>query len=339
MRWHLLFLLAAFLPTAPNSSAICETNYEKTYKRLIVPLVKSARKVTFPSADGIRELSGVLLLHPNARGIVVVLNGRSESWLKYGELFYDLYREGYSVASYDHRGQGLSPRLVAGNAQTGHVDDFGLYGRDLNSFMNHVVLPTKNAPIYLLAHSMGATVALEYLEHYAPQAPPLKAAVLTAPMLRINTSPYPEPLARMIVEIFHLLGFGRHYVIGEHDYDPSEPFCKNRITSSKERWKMSNLILKEHPEAVTGGPSNDWVLQSLEHTACVRRNESHVRTKILILQAGKDQLVINKDENEASKVIPNSRLIKFPDSKHELLMESDPIRERVMSEILDFFAN
>lgn len=47
----------------------------------------------------------------NAKATIVILNGRTESVLKYQEMYFELTRQGYAVFSYDHRGQGLSGRL------------------------------------------------------------------------------------------------------------------------------------------------------------------------------------------------------------------------------------
>ncbi|MCV5871060.1 alpha/beta fold hydrolase, partial [Escherichia coli] len=53
------------------------------------------------------------LTNPEHKKAVLIVNGRIESSWKYQELFYDLYRQGYDVYSFDHRGQGLSDRLLS----------------------------------------------------------------------------------------------------------------------------------------------------------------------------------------------------------------------------------
>jgi len=336
MQWSFFLILAIGITLADHVSAIPEQEYASSYARKVLPFLSSGERFTFRSADRLTKLQGIRFLHPGAKGLIVVVNGSTESLLKYGELFYDLYHHGYSVISYDHRGQGLSPHLVRTNSQIAQIDNFDLYAADLNALVQQVILPGNHEKLYLLAHSMGGGVALDYLERYSS---PFQAVVLSAPMLRINTSPYPELLAHLVVKFFCIIGLGDHYSIGMHDHDPKEPFEGNKITSSKERWEAIQHVWQTHPEAVLGGPSNDWVDQAMNRTPIIRKHLSKIDSRILILQAGRDQLVMNPDQERASTQIPRARLMTFSDSKHEILTERDPIRDRALGQILKFFNN
>lgn len=44
--------------------------------------------------------------------VIVVCPGRIESYIKYAELAYDLFHLGFDVLIIDHRGQGLSGRML-----------------------------------------------------------------------------------------------------------------------------------------------------------------------------------------------------------------------------------
>jgi len=336
MRWSFFLILALGVALADHVDAIPEQDYASSYARKVLPFLSSGERFTFRSADRLTKLQGIRFLHPGAKGLIVVVNGSTESLLKYGELFYDLYHHGYSVISYDHRGQGLSPHLVRANSQIAQIDNFDLYAADLNALVQQVILPGNHEKLYLLAHSMGGGVALDYLERYSS---PFQAVVLSAPMLRINTSPYPESLAHLVVKFSCIIGLGDHYSIGMHDHDPKEPFEGNKITSSKKRWEAIHRVWQTHPEAVLGGPSNDWVNQAMNRTPIIRKHLSKIDKRVLILQAGKDQLVMNPDQDRASTQIPRARLMTFPDSKHEILTERDPIRDRALGQILKFFNN
>ena len=48
----------------------------------------------------------------NPKSTVVISSGRIESYLKYKELIFDLYQNGFAVFILDHRGQGLSDRAA-----------------------------------------------------------------------------------------------------------------------------------------------------------------------------------------------------------------------------------
>jgi alpha-beta hydrolase superfamily lysophospholipase len=47
--------------------------------------------------------------------------------------------------------------------------------------------------------------------------------------------------------------------------------------------------------------------------------------------------VINVSQQQADRVMQNCRLISFPEAKHEILMECDPIRMRALEAIRAFF--
>lgn len=334
-------LLATFACSSP-CRAVPEANYIREFHQTLLPFLNSGHQFTFPSADGRYTLQGVRFTHPNTKdekGLIVVINGFSQSWYQYAELFYDLYRQGYSVISYDHRGQGLSPHLVPFNSQIGYIGHFTDYSEDLNAFMEKIVKPlhpsSKN--LFLIASSMGGAITAEYLEQHSSPSP-FQAVVLSAPMLAINTDPYPAWLAHLIVGIAQAAGLGRHYAIGKHDFDPKDPFSDNKITHSLPRWQADREFKILHPKAVISGPSNGWVNTSLGETPKIRAKASSIQTRVLLLEAGEDQLVINQALTTASLTIPHCRLVSFPKSRHGILMESDPIHDQAMREIEYFFS-
>lgn len=87
--------------------------------------------------------------------MIVVCPGRIESYIKYAELAYDLFHLGFDVLIIDHRGQGLSGRMLP-DTHRGHVDNFSDYVDDLAAFWQQEVQPGPWRKRYILAHSMGA---------------------------------------------------------------------------------------------------------------------------------------------------------------------------------------
>jgi lysophospholipase len=295
----------------------------------------TAERFTFKTTDGLL-LSGVHFTNPGSTKTIVILTGRSEPWLKYGEVFYDLYQKGYSIYSYDHRGQGLSPHLSSVNPEIGHVEYAHSYIEDMNTFMMDVVLPSRkaNEDLFLLAHSMGGAIAAGYLSEFDV---PFKKAVLNCPMLAINTAPYKEFIARTIVTSATLIGLGEHYGSGQSDYNLNEPFSQNTTTSSPNRWAMENEVYRENPSTIMGGASNRWIMEDITLSHTVRNEMSNVTIPFLMFQAQNDQIVKpNGEEIGCTNAGKLCTLIVMPDSQHEVLQERDEIRDLAFSKILDF---
>ena len=291
-------------------------------------------RFSFPSADGRIALSAVRIPATDPKGIVVMVGGRSESWLKYARLFRELHRAGQTVYAYDHRGQGLSPHFVKDHPQIGHIDDSSLYSVDLASFLA-VVRRREAGSVNLIGHSMGAAVITEYLADHRAEG--VRKVVLCAPMFRINTDPWPEPLARLVLGLLHLAGRGASYAPGEHDALPDEPFVKNRITSSPAHWEEILRFRRDHPEALTGGASVDWVAQALGRGPLIREKALRLGPETLILLPGRDELVkqwLPRPRDGA----PGPMVLEFPEARHEILMEREPIRGEALRAILAFLA-
>ena len=106
-----------------------ESHFEQAINKEIAALW-STRKEGFLRSPDRRNLFWVSLTSEHHTKAIVVVNGRIECTYKYQELFYDLYRQGYNIYSYDHRGQGLSDRLVK-NHDIGYVEEFDDYVQDL----------------------------------------------------------------------------------------------------------------------------------------------------------------------------------------------------------------
>src|SRR5690606_19390115 len=98
---------------------------------------------------------------------------------------------------------GASDRSLSDHHK-GYVKKFGHYVKDLEQLLQHVVYARVTAhPIYLLAHSMGGAVGAHYMASH-PNV--FKKAVLSSPMMEINTKPYSEIVARNLSKLLVLFG-------------------------------------------------------------------------------------------------------------------------------------
>ena len=105
--------------------------------------------------------------------VIVVCPGRIESYIKYAELAYDLFHLGFDVLIIDHRGQGLSGRLLS-DTHRGHVDNFSDYVDDLAAFWQQEVERARRKR-YILAHSMGGAISTLFYSATLTSATPLRS--------------------------------------------------------------------------------------------------------------------------------------------------------------------
>lgn len=277
---------------------------------------------------------------PSDKGWVVISPGRIESYLKYQEIMLELAVAGYSVAAIDHRGQGFSDR-ISHHPQHGHITHFDEFVRDFADFMLALKPYIANAPCQLLAHSMGAAIGCLYMAHYPH---PFRSAVLSAPMMGVQTKPWPQAIARAMIGVGHwfnrqVLGDKPRYFMGMQDY-ADVSFSDNELTHSPQRYAWFRAMYQQHPEIQLGGPTVQWLKQSLQAMAELPEAAQKIRIPVMVLQASDDPIVRPEPQQAFIELSPHpaSTLRQVQGSYHEVLMETDDIRTPVIATALNFFA-
>jgi len=319
-----------------------EDNLQDAYDDVILPFWREkANPISFRSRDGL-EIRGMMFLQPRHETAIVISSGRTESFIKYKEFVYDLYVQGYSVFIADHRGQGLSGRVLADETkrQIGHVRDFQDYVIDLKQFYADFVRPTGHKHHLLLGHSMGGCIASLYLE--TPNQD-FDAAVLCSPMDELALGFFPD-LTRAIIDFDDLIGRDEEYAPNQRGYDESQTFSTKCLTHSEVRWNLMRREYRDNPAAKLGGPSVLWVKLAQEAAKTARQNANKVKVPALLLQAGDDTIVKPAGQlefyNRLNQAHPGlCRLERIEKARHEIFMESDLYRQPALELTLDFIRN
>ena len=257
----------------------------------------------------------------------MLLQGQTEFIEKYAEVIGELNARGFTVATFDWRGQGGSARLL-GDPLKSYVRDFTQFDDDLTSFLEQIVRPLSDKPPIALAHSMGAHILLRTL-HDKPEA--IRAAVLTAPMLAISTRGYPGWLTRTVTALYSGFGFGDDFAWGMAARDPFLiTFDTQLVTSDVARFARAQDFLKDHPDLRLAGPTWGWIeaaYRSMRRVNAPGYAEA-ITMPVLICGAGKDRIVLSDAERAFAARMPRGEYLDLPDSEHEILMENDSIRAR-----------
>ncbi len=284
-------------------------------------------------------------LTPGADSAVVISPGRTEAMRKYAEVIWDLTRKGYSVFIISHRGQGESDHLLSKNLQMGHIDHYEKYAADLNNFMETIVKPTVRAQgyknLYMLAHSMGGPIVAEYEADHPGN---FNAIALNAPMMEINSTPYPPTIAHTITSGACNSGLALDYALMQKDYPKALPdFANdsdNGVTHSKIRFDAKVAMVAAHPELKLGGVTYGWFCEWANGTARARAEDGFAQfnqTPTLIFQAEVDEIVMAHGENLYCSRAQNCFIIPVPGASHEILQETDDKRNLELTRIVKFF--
>jgi lysophospholipase len=263
---------------------------------------------------------------PGRKGTVVLLQGRAEFIEKYFETVRDLRARGFAVATFDWRGQGLSDRVLS-DRRKGHVRSFAEYAADLEAIMEQVVLPDCPPPIFALAHSMGAAIALRACHDGSRW---FERVVLSAPMIALP----PGPLTRVagpLALTMRLIGRGSGYIPGGGPaVTGSEDFLGNPLTSDPVRYARNVAVLQEAPDLGLGSPTVAWAdaaLHAMKRFADPGYS-TQLRQPILMVAAGRDEIVSTAAiESFGSNLLAGRHLI-LPGARHEILQEQDLYRDQ-----------
>lgn len=347
------WLLSVFLIIGINSifmtNAFSFTQENQLNKLLSSEIAEFWQTGQFSSFQGVdnKRINYAAFISDQTKNCLVISPGRSESYLKYKELAFDLSALNINIFIIDHRGQGLSERLLD-NAHKGYVAKFDDYADDLNTFINTIVNPnclSNDKPI-VLAHSMGGAIATRLIQKY-PDA--VKATLLSSPMIAINKGGLPEWLAKTLIysgSFFNrILAEQAWYFIGQSDYQVKS-FEKNSLMHSKVRYQTFIDLYQEYPQLKLGGVTLNWLKQAMLTQQKIFTEINKITTPISIIQAGADTIVDNQVQFDfcyqlhqiEPELCAQSKPLVIAGALHELLFESDEYRDQALSFIVDWIA-
>jgi lysophospholipase len=267
---------------------------------------------------------------PAARGLALLLPGRTEFLEKYAPVVDALTDRGFAVAGLDWRGQGGSARSL-GNPRKGHVRAFDEYRRDLDALVAAVA--AEPGPRVMLAHSMAGAIALPWL---AERPGRVAAALLSAPMWGLVQAPPTALLARALCRAASGLGLGGAYVLGGRDAPyPLSGFAGNRLTACAEGFAHIEAVTRAAPDHALGGPTWSWLRAAYAEMAALGRTP--LTTPSLIF-AGADDRIVALGPMRERAARGEARFVELPGARHEPLFETAATRARLWAEVDAFLA-
>jgi alpha-beta hydrolase superfamily lysophospholipase len=276
----------------------------------------------YAGAGGAKLRAALWIPRGRPRGSIVLSGGRTEVIEKYYEFIGECLDRGFVVLAHDWRGQGLSQRDLA-DPLKGHAKGYKAYLDDFRALLGAYSMRLPK-PWVAVAHSMGGCLTLLAMAHGEDR---FAGAILSAPMLGIRT-PFPIVLSRALTGLNLMFGRGGVYALGGAGKPFDSAFEGNVLTHDPVRHARAWGLIAAEPKLALGGPTWGWIDFGLRATAYLARPDAlgDVTAPVVIVSAEDDQLIDTAAQAAAARHLPQGKFINVPGAYHEILMETDPMR-------------
>ena len=111
------------------------------------------------------------------KAVLAIVHGFGEHMGRYDVLGKWYQSQGIAVIGFDLRGHGLT------SGKRGHVDDYELLLDDVDGLISQAVGHFGDAPIFLMGHSMGGNIVLNYIKSRVPKD--VKGFIVASPWITL----------------------------------------------------------------------------------------------------------------------------------------------------------
>jgi len=302
-----------------------------TFNRRAVPSGAQVTRWLAPDGWQLRTFAWPAPAGRSPHGSILFEGGRGDIFEKYLEAFDHWHAQGWTITSFDWRGQGGSGRLTP-RKNCGHIEDFARFVDDFAAFFAEWQATTPG-PHVVIGHSMGGHLVLRALVE--GRATP-DALVLVAPMLGLHS---PLGLGEHFARFLGGIGNAARPAWKGNEKPYTTETRENLLTHDPDRYQDELWWQQHDPDLLTGPPSWRWVIEAFRSTRELRGDPrlKAMRVPVLGLLADNDGLVDGKAARKLLVELPDVRIVRFGrESAHEILREADPVRNRALDEIDSF---
>jgi lysophospholipase len=279
----------------------------------------------FTNAEGAAIRFGSLRAD-NPRAVAVVVTGFREFGEKYFEVVRDLHDRNFDVWQMDWRGQGGSDHYLPDSQKTWY-QGYDRDADDLQQFATEIVDAPDDVPMFVVAHSMGGHIALRHMRNH-PET--FDFAVMTAPMLRINTGGIPKWVAKPLAWGGNIVN-AEAYIIGGTPwaYDPDFAVEDSSVSQDPARYRVGQEYMRLDPTLRLGSATYGWIRNAFRANAELNEEPylSEIETPVLMASPRNDQIVLPEAHDRACPLMKACVLFPIADAKHEVWMERDDFRD------------
>jgi alpha-beta hydrolase superfamily lysophospholipase len=242
------------------------------------------------------------------RGILAIAHGLGGHSGTFGRIVNYLIAKNFAIYGFDLRGHGRSP------GQRAYINTWSEFREDLQAFLSLIETHEPDCPIFLLGHSLGAVIVLDYVlrsrqEYFEAIAPKnLQGIIISAPALgRVGV-----PAWRLI------LGWLLSRLCPRFSLDTGIDLAV--ISREPEILKAYESDPLMHSKGTARLATEFFIT-----LAWVKAHLSNLQVPILILQGGADRVTFPESTRNFFEQITFSdkELREYPESYHEIYNDLD----------------
>ncbi len=262
---------------------------------------------TFPSHDGMELFYQTWWSAPPARGIVVMVHGLGGHSGLFQNVVEALAPAGFHLYALDLRGNGRSP------GRRGYINSWSEFRGDVGAFLDFIHQSQPDLPKFILGHSVGGAVVLDYVLHHPAG---IQGTIISNPTLgAVGISPLRFTIARLLSQIWPTFSLSTGVAGDTGARDPE--ICAAYAADPLRHARGSARLATEY--IVTA----DWI----------QTHAADLQVPLLMLQGGADRVSLPAGSRRFFNQVtfPDKTWREYPESYHEIYDDRD--RQIVLADL------
>ncbi|MDZ8080016.1 MAG: lysophospholipase [Nostoc sp. SerVER01] len=244
------------------------------------------------------------------KAILAIVHGLGAHSDRYNNLIQHFIPKQYAVYGFDLRGHGRSP------GQRGYINRWSEFREDLRAFLELIKTQHPGSPIFLLGHSLGSVIVLDYALRYPQKASALQGVITLAPALgKVGVSKTRLLIGKLLSRVWprFTLNTGLDLSAGSRDEKILAAYAQDSLRHTRASARLATEFFA----------TVDWV----------NAHAADWQLPLLILHGGADRVTLP----EGGKIFyqrvssPDKLRIEYPGAYHEL--QSDLNYQEVLADL------
>ncbi|MBD6619233.1 lysophospholipase [Komarekiella sp. 'clone 1'] len=282
-------------------------------------MIDHSALVAFRKEGTFKSIGGLDLYyqswHPEgkARGVLAIVHGLGGHGGRYSNIVQHLIPFKYAVYSLDLRGHGRSP------GQRGYIKAWSEFREDLRGFLQLIQIQQPECPIFILGHSLGAVIVLDYVLRYPKDVSKLRGAIALAPTLgKVGVSPVRVLIGKMLSRVWpgFSLNTGIDITAASRDEQILAAYAQDTLRHTRATARLATEFFA----------TVDWI----------NAHATDWQLPLLILHGGADRVALpaGSDIFYQRLTCPDKLRIEYPGAYHEI--QSDLNYQEVLADLEDW---